>query len=731
MKREARNTISDPSYSPHLAVLYELSWPVARMGEAIEALARQSGLVRSMHKTLPSPEALGTLDDAGLMQWVDAAADVFNLEVEPVDVIYSELQSFLKNGGPVIIRLSIPDQEHRYLALLKSSRRTAAFITPDFSIRRVSLREVRAALSHHLEGPFLAYTEEMLSQSGVPQERRSRTRNIIMQEMLGQQRMNLGWLLRLSPGAGLWSQLRHYGIPRLLTTILAVVIIEQLLQIGAWWMVGISVFAGYFDWSLLLAWGLILLTTVPFQVLLIDVQGRIVISIGAYLKKRLLAGTLKLDPEEIRHLGVGQFLGRVMDSEAIEMLGLGGGFSSLILLVNLGIAFATLTLGAGGWLHALALALWVALTLVLGYRYFRRGVQWTDSYRTMSNDLVERMVGYRTRLAQENRRTWHQEEDRLLDHYLKLSTSLDRLEVRIDAIIPHGWLLFGLTSLVVINTFWPASQVRLAISLGGVLMAYQVLTALIMGIQSLVAAVVSWNQIAPLYHAAGRPRQTRSLDYIAPASSQDIIEAGSSQSLLAANDITFRYRQHGRPVLNHCALKINRGDRLLLEGPSGGGKSTLAAVLTGLRAPESGLMLLGGIDQSTLGAEEWRRRVVTAPQFQENHVFTETLAFNLLLGRNWPPQPGDLEEAESILIELGLGELLEKMPAGFQQIVGESGWQLSHGERSRIFIARALLQKADLIILDESFGALDPDNLSLALQCALKRARTLLVIAHP
>jgi len=71
------------------------------------------------------------------------------------------------------------------------------------------------------------------------------------------------------------------------------------------------------------------------------------------------------------------------------------------------------------------------------------------------------------------------------------------------------------------------------------------------------------------------------------------------------------------------------------------------------------------------------------------------------------------------------------MPAGFQQMVGESGWQLSHGERSRLFIARALLQKADFIVLDESFAALDQENLQLALQCVFKRAPTLLVIAHP
>lgn len=216
-----------------------------------------------------------------------------------------------------------------------------------------------------------------------------------------------------------------------------------------------------------------------------------------------------------------------------------------------------------------------------------------------------------------------------------------------------------------------------------------------------------------------------------PKSSASKAAPQSSSPIVSAHALVFHHRKRSDPVLDRVSLAIERGDHVLLEGPSGSGKSTLASMLSGLRTPDSGLILVDGLDRHTLGEVGWRARVAYAPQFHENHVFAATFAFNLLMGGRWPAPPARMAEAEQICRELGLGPLIERMPAGLLQTVGDTGWQLSHGECSRLFIARALLQKAEVVVLDESFAALDPQTLKDSLAAVRKRASAMVVIAHP
>jgi ATP-binding cassette subfamily B protein len=348
------------------------------------------------------------------------------------------------------------------------------------------------------------------------------------------------------------------------------------------------------------------------------------------------------------------------------------------------------------------------------WRYLRQRATWTTRRIDMTHDLVERMNGHRTRLAQSRPEHWHDGEDQALDDYLAASAAMDRRGALLSALVPRGWLIAGLCGLGI------TAAPGFAVGLGGVLLAHQAFQRLIAGAAQLSGAAIAWKRVRTLFESAATA-----------TAEPDSSDSSSAQTVLEAHDLSFRYPGHTEPSLRAATLRIEKGDWVLLEGSSGSGKSTLAALLAGLRRPESGLVLAGGLDRATLGPAGWRKRVAAAPQYHENHIFTGSLAFNLLMGRRWPPTAKDMADATAVCKELGLGGLLERMPAGLEQLVGDTGWQLSQGERSRVFLARALLQNPRLVVLDESFAALDPVNLRQCLECVLRRAETLLVVAHP
>jgi ATP-binding cassette subfamily B protein len=414
-----------------------------------------------------------------------------------------------------------------------------------------------------------------------------------------------------------------------------------------------------------------------------------------------------------------------MESQVLESLVIGGGMAVIVAVVELVFAGWILSVGAGGYLHLLALLIWLAALAAGCGRYYRRLRVWSTTRLDMTHELVEHMIGHRTRLAQEPPHRRDAAEDRTLRDYLDLSRGLDNAIVPVTAGASGGWTIVAILALAPAFIAGSASPAALAISLGGILMASRAFGSISSGVTSLSQACVAWSLVSNLFRAGGAPVEPAA----APPPTQAVTQ-NARQKVLDVSDLVFRYRHSGRPILDRLDLTIYQGERILLEGPSGGGKSTLAALMTGLRLPDSGLLLLNGLDRPTLGLG-WHQLATEAPQFHENHILSGSLAFNLLMGRNWPPTAEDLGLAQALCVELGLGGLLSRMPGGLMQHVGETGWQLSHGERSRVFLARALLQDASLTILDESFAALDPATLKTCLQSAVAHARTLVVIAHP
>ncbi|MEZ4868208.1 MAG: ATP-binding cassette domain-containing protein [Caldilineaceae bacterium] len=774
--------------------LATLAWSVAALNEGVALLAQQAGLAAvkpadDEAQPLPAPAAA---DQATLSRWLAVATHQLGCDVQAVTWHFSDIRVLIQRAAPAILRIprqtstgSVPGApEAHFLLLLKGGRRWVTLLAPNRRPVRVSTAKLTALLQTEAAGNLGEAVEQLLVNTGVAATRIAKAKTALIAEQMGSQRFAGCWLLKVAAHRSTWQHLRYNRLPRYLLLLVGLSLVQQLVTLISWRYIGQGVFQGEFTNAGLNAWALLLLTAIPLTLLANWAQINVTLNLSRFTRTRLLQGILNLNPADIRHWGAGQFLERVMQTESLQSLLIGGGFGVINALLQLIVAGVILRLGVGGNVHSALLLVWLLLTVGLSLWYAYRFIQWRDSYRALTNDLVERMVAHRTRLAQENKATWHWEEDLQLDHHHARTRRLDGLQRLLNALLNRGWFLVGLAGIALPFINGVDDPVPLAISIGGILLAGSAFAALRTAIVTLVDIAATWRDVGPIFHAAevspslgkfvtppGHPvapspargggRDQADGETVPPpnwgrlgggeesalanelgADETSTLSNGVSAAraptpknvvrpLLVARHLQFRYLVDGPLTLDKIDLTIYPGDRLLLEGPSGGGKSTLASLLVGLQQPSSGLLLLYGLDQPTLGLASWRQRVVSAPQFHENHIFTETFGFNLLMGRRWPATQADLEAAEEICHELGLGDLLARMPGGMMQMVGESGWQLSHGERSRLFIARALLQEADLIVLDESFAALDPVNLERAITCVLKRAPTLLVIAHP
>lgn len=703
--------------------LRPLMWQASDLGEALSLLARRMGA-----STTSNPERIPEVTSRGSTQgkpgvWFRLLARRFGLEVEEVSVGLTDYEDLVQGGAPAVLRLPGEDQ---FLVLLRARGQKAQLLARDGTPQSVPVESLVGELSAEIERRHRRTTDRILLFLSNKLRRRGRIRQAVLRELASAERASAGWLVRLQPGSGFWIQLRQGGALRLLWASLVAHGVYYGLWLLSWWLIGRGALSGRIEEGWLLAWALLLATLVPLRALVSWCQGRFSISAGAVLRGRLLGGALRLPADDVRQQGVGQILGRVIESEAVESMALAGGLVVLTASTEITMACFVLAAGAAPGPQMLALALILAGVAFLAVRYYGRRSGWTTSRLGVTHDLVERLVGHRTVVVQQAPELRGRDEDRDLSSFLDRSRAMDRARVWL-ATIPRAWLVLGFLAMAPSLSQGNVLQGRLAVSLGGLILVYRALASLVGGLAQLTSAHISWQRVSGIFQAARDPTSPPSTA-IAAADMED--RHGETQ-VLTARAVSFRFPGRARVAVRRCNLEIASGDRVLIQGPSGGGKSTLAALLAGLRVPDSGLLLLNGIDHRSLAGEIWRGEVTAVPQFHENYVVSETFAFNVLMGRRWPPEGTDLREAERVCRELGLGDLIDTMPGGMLQRVGEAGWKLSHGERSRLFIARALVQDPNLLIIDEGFGALDPESLRRAMECVLGRTRSLLVIAHP
>nr|WP_243752579.1 ABC transporter ATP-binding protein [Leucobacter ruminantium] len=219
----------------------------------------------------------------------------------------------------------------------------------------------------------------------------------------------------------------------------------------------------------------------------------------------------------------------------------------------------------------------------------------------------------------------------------------------------------------------------------------------------------------------GRPVElVRSGDGAAP----DVVghQDGAAPEVVRFTDVRFGY-DDDPDVLSGVTLSVRRGERIAFVGESGGGKSTLVNLLMGLYATRSGTIEVAGAGDSP----EALRRSIGAV-FQDPSLFSGTIAENIAYGR----PDATREEIEAVAERAAVASFVERLPNGYDTLIGERGIKLSGGQKQRIAVARAMLKDAPYLVLDEATSALDTKSERLV-QAGLEDLmsdRTSFIIAH-
>jgi ATP-binding cassette subfamily B protein len=189
-------------------------------------------------------------------------------------------------------------------------------------------------------------------------------------------------------------------------------------------------------------------------------------------------------------------------------------------------------------------------------------------------------------------------------------------------------------------------------------------------------------------------------------------------------DVTFRY--HDTDVLKNVSITIPERSLAAFVGPSGSGKTTMTRLIARFWDVSEGAISLGGNDLRTYSPDDVLASISMV--FQDVYLFNDTVINNIRVGK----KGATMEEIIKVAKKARCHEFIQKLPDGYETIIGEGGSTLSGGEKQRISIARAMLKNTPIVLLDEATASLDPEN-ELHIQGAIDdliKDKTVVVIAH-
>lgn len=195
---------------------------------------------------------------------------------------------------------------------------------------------------------------------------------------------------------------------------------------------------------------------------------------------------------------------------------------------------------------------------------------------------------------------------------------------------------------------------------------------------------------------------------------------------IAFREVTFRYAPNAEPALHDVSFTVPAGRMTALVGPSGAGKSTIVNLLLRFYDPDSGAVEVDGEPLPRFDLDAWRRRIAIVSQ--DVYLFTASVRDNIAYGRP------DASEADIVAAarQADAHDFIERLPEGYDTILGEGGVRLSGGQQQRITLARAIVRDPEILILDEATNSLDSisEHVIRTTLDVMSEGRTILVIAH-
>ena len=440
------------------------------------------------------------------------------------------------------------------------------------------------------------------------------------------------------------------------------------------------------------------------------------------LRQRIFDHLLRQEPGWVQRTGSGEVISRsTSDVENVRRL---LGFALLSLTNTVLVYSFTLPamLTIDPWLSLAAIALYPVMLLVVrvsGGRMMGQQRQQQRELASLSDLIQEDLSGISAIKIYRQEPTEEAAFQRLSDRYRDAALALARTR---STLFP---LLEGISSLslLVLLGLGTSQLANGNLTLGG-------LVALILYVERLVfptallGFTLSTFQTGQVSLERVEELLRRQPAIQSPAQPEELNRV-SQAGAIEANGLHIRYSDSSSDALNGVNFKVKPGELVAVVGPVGCGKTTLARALGRMVEVPAGQLSIDGQDITALSLDDLRSKISLVPQ--EGYLFTATLAENLRFGR---PDATDAEVQQAARQAQLEGDV-QAFPSGYETLVGERGITLSGGQRQRTALARALLVKAPILVLDDALASVDNRTAAAILQSlTLNQQRSVLFISH-